>query len=85
MAPEKKKDIVPELRKESRYAYLQKREPQKLQELKLAIQDEEYLFRDEKLTDAEKRELELQKKIYQVCIYFFFLPKFSKSEFVVKF
>jgi len=52
--------VIDELRTVSRQEYLVKREPQKLLELKLAIQDEEYLFKDEKLSESEKRANELQ-------------------------
>lgn len=38
--------MVPELRKKSRREYLKKRQSDKLEELDMAIKDEEYLFGD---------------------------------------
>lgn len=51
----------------ARREYLKKREPQPLEELKLALKDEEYLFKDEKLTEQELAEQKLQKKIYEIA------------------
>lgn len=48
MENEDRKKIIPELRKASRYAYLNKRQQDKLEELELEIQDEKYLFGDQK-------------------------------------
>ena len=45
---EDRRRIIPELRKASRRAYLGKRQEDKLTELELEIQDEEYLFGDQK-------------------------------------
>lgn len=45
---EDRKRIIPELRKASRYAYLNKRQQEKLEELELEIQDEKHLFGGEK-------------------------------------
>ncbi len=39
-----------------------------MEELRLAIADEEYLFSGEKLTKEERYEMELQKKIYDIAM-----------------
>lgn len=54
---------VPELRKKSRREYLAKRERDKLEELEAEIADEEYLFGEEALTRAERRELEYKRRV----------------------
>ncbi|XP_072703991.1 pre-mRNA-splicing factor ATP-dependent RNA helicase DHX16-like isoform X4 [Ciconia boyciana] len=55
--------MVPELRKKSRREYLAKRERDKLEELEAEIADEEYLFGEEALTGAERRELEYKRRV----------------------
>ncbi|EFH55805.1 hypothetical protein ARALYDRAFT_345267 [Arabidopsis lyrata subsp. lyrata] len=60
-----KGDIV-SLRKFSRQEYVKKREQKKLEELKDDLEDEQYLFGDEKLTETEIREFRYKKKIYEV-------------------
>ncbi|KAJ7978712.1 ATP-dependent RNA helicase [Quillaja saponaria] len=54
------------LRKYSRHEYLKKREQKKLEELRDDIEDEQYLFQDVKLTEAEYRELRYKKEIYEL-------------------
>ena len=51
------------LREQSRRAYLKKREERELTLLKQSLQDEEELFKGQELTAAEKRRIELNKKI----------------------
>ena len=51
------------LREESRRVYLKKREERELALLKQSLEDEEELFRGTKLTEAEKRRIELGKQI----------------------
>ena len=51
------------LREQSRRAYLKKREERELMLLKQSLEDEEVYFKGEKLTDAEKKRIELSKKI----------------------
>ena len=41
---EDRKVIIPELRKQSRRDYLKKRESEKLEDLEMEIQEEEYFF-----------------------------------------
>ena len=45
---EDRKRIIPELRKKSRYDYLGKRRADKLEDLEMEIQEEEYFFGDQK-------------------------------------
>jgi pre-mRNA-splicing factor ATP-dependent RNA helicase DHX16 len=52
-----------QLREESRRAYLKKREERELMLLKQSLEDEEELFHGTKLTNAEKKRIELGKKI----------------------
>ena len=47
METQDKKKILPEIRKKSRRAYLEKRQADKLEELEGDIIDEEYLFGDQ--------------------------------------
>jgi pre-mRNA-splicing factor ATP-dependent RNA helicase DHX16 len=59
--------LLDELRKVSRQVYLEKREKQKLEEARDDVRDEEYLFGDVQLTDREKRERELKKRLYDLA------------------
>ena len=52
-----------ELRTRSREYYLEKRESQKLQLLQASIADEEALFDMDQLTEGEKAQLLLRKKV----------------------
>lgn len=65
METQDKQKMVPELRKKSRREYLKKRQNDKLEELDMAIKDEEYLFGDLNLTKREKAEIEYKKKVLQ--------------------
>ena len=51
------------LREQSRRAYLKKREEQQVNLLELELQEEEELFRGQKLTKAERKRIELGKQI----------------------
>lgn len=51
------------LREESRRVYLKKREERELELLKQSLEDEKELFRDTKLTEMERKRIELGKKI----------------------
>nr|XP_043614426.1 pre-mRNA-splicing factor ATP-dependent RNA helicase DEAH1-like [Erigeron canadensis] len=59
-------DDIGTLRKVSRQEYLKKREQKKLEEIRDDIEDEQYLFGDVKVTEAEQRELRYKKKIYEL-------------------
>jgi len=49
----------------ARRKYLKDRELKMVRELGDFVNDEEYIFEDEKLTEAESKQLELNKKIYK--------------------
>jgi pre-mRNA-splicing factor ATP-dependent RNA helicase DHX16 len=55
------------LREESRRAYLKKREERELELLKISLQDEEYLFKGEKLTEKERKKIEIGKQILSMA------------------
>lgn len=54
---------MPELRKRSRWDYLKKRESEKLEDLEAEINDDEYLFATDELTQREKKELEYKRTL----------------------
>ncbi|KAI8815818.1 pre-mRNA splicing factor [Fimicolochytrium jonesii] len=60
--------VMPDIRDRSRQEYLKKRELQKLELLKKEIEDEEFLFKGEKLTKRERREQELKKEVLKATI-----------------
>jgi pre-mRNA-splicing factor ATP-dependent RNA helicase DHX16 len=57
---------VSELRDRSRQQYLKLREEQKVLELQQKIQDEEYLFQGENLTESERKALEYDKEVLRI-------------------
>uniref|UniRef100_M4AFU2 Pre-mRNA-splicing factor ATP-dependent RNA helicase DHX16 n=1 Tax=Xiphophorus maculatus TaxID=8083 RepID=M4AFU2_XIPMA len=63
MAEDDQKNMLPELRKRSRWEYLKKREEEKLEDLEAEIIDDEYLFSKEELTERERRELEYKRTL----------------------
>uniref|UniRef100_A0A3P8PGJ2 RNA helicase n=1 Tax=Astatotilapia calliptera TaxID=8154 RepID=A0A3P8PGJ2_ASTCA len=63
MAEDDQKNMLPELRKRSRWEYLKKRESEKLEDLEAEIVDDEYLFSTEELTERERKELEYKRTI----------------------
>uniref|UniRef100_A0A8C1WUM3 Pre-mRNA-splicing factor ATP-dependent RNA helicase DHX16 n=1 Tax=Cyprinus carpio TaxID=7962 RepID=A0A8C1WUM3_CYPCA len=63
MAEEDQKKMLPELRKQSRWQYLSKREQEKIDDLEAEIKDEEYLFSTQSLTDREKKDLDYKRKV----------------------
>uniref|UniRef100_A0A3Q1ETC8 RNA helicase n=1 Tax=Acanthochromis polyacanthus TaxID=80966 RepID=A0A3Q1ETC8_9TELE len=63
MAEDDQKNMLPELRKRSRWEYLKKREAEKLEDLEAEIIDEEYLFSTDELTEREKRDLEYKRTL----------------------
>ncbi|KAL0174808.1 hypothetical protein M9458_030776, partial [Cirrhinus mrigala] len=54
---------IPELRKQSRWEYLTKREQEKIDDLEAEIKDEEYLFSTQNLTDRERKDLEYKRQV----------------------
>ena len=62
-----KSKAIEDLRKVSRREYLKKREEVKLDELEQAVEDEEYLFEGEELTEKERAEFEYKKRVLQLA------------------
>jgi len=60
--------VVHDLRKISRQEYLKKREEAKLEELKEALEDEKYLFQDQKMTEKERKELAYKEEVYRIAV-----------------
>ncbi|XP_053329339.1 pre-mRNA-splicing factor ATP-dependent RNA helicase DHX16 [Spea bombifrons] len=63
VAEDDRKKMVPELRKKSRREYLGKRQKEKLEDLEAEIADDEYLFAEPELTEAERKELEYKRSV----------------------
>ncbi|XP_061573364.1 pre-mRNA-splicing factor ATP-dependent RNA helicase DHX16 [Cololabis saira] len=63
MAEDDQKNMLPELRKQSRREYLKKREAEKLEDLEAEIIDDEYLFSKEELSQRERKELEYKRTL----------------------
>uniref|UniRef100_A0A8C9Y2Z0 RNA helicase n=1 Tax=Sander lucioperca TaxID=283035 RepID=A0A8C9Y2Z0_SANLU len=63
MAEDDQKNMLPELRKRSRWDYLKKREAEKLEDLEAEIKDDEYLFHTDELTERERKELEYKRTL----------------------
>ncbi|CAG8631534.1 10546_t:CDS:2, partial [Scutellospora calospora] len=59
---EARKQVLPEIRERSRQTYLKDRTDKQLQMLELGVLDEDILFKDEKLSKRERRELEMKKE-----------------------
>ncbi|KAI8591110.1 pre-mRNA splicing factor [Geranomyces variabilis] len=59
-------EVLPDIRERSRQDYLKKREERELQLLQKRIEDEEFLFKGEKLSKRERREHELNKQVLDV-------------------
>ncbi|KND01288.1 uncharacterized protein SPPG_03097 [Spizellomyces punctatus DAOM BR117] len=63
---EARNQAMPDIRERSRQEYLKKREDQRLQLLQKRIEDEEFLFHNEKLTKRERKEHELNKQVLEI-------------------
>jgi len=63
---EARKAAMEDLRQHSRRAYLSKREEQQLDLLKLEIQDEKLLFRNQKMSKRESAELERKQELVRI-------------------
>ncbi|XP_024969222.1 pre-mRNA-splicing factor ATP-dependent RNA helicase DEAH1-like isoform X3 [Cynara cardunculus var. scolymus] len=59
-------DDIGALRKVSRQEYLKKREQKKIEEIGDDIEDEQYLFANQKVSEAELRDLRNKKQIYDL-------------------
>jgi pre-mRNA-splicing factor ATP-dependent RNA helicase DHX16 len=64
---EDRKDIVPKLRVDSRRKYLEKRKEDQLALLEGDLRDEEYLFRDVKLSDRERKSLDYKRTVLSLA------------------
>lgn len=64
---EDREKILPDLRKDSRRAYLAKRKVDKLEELELDVMDDEFLFDETQLTEREREEKRYKKKILELA------------------
>ncbi|ORX91616.1 DUF1605-domain-containing protein [Basidiobolus meristosporus CBS 931.73] len=65
--PEARKSALPNIRERSRQQYLKLREEQRLELLRRKIEDEEVLFRDEKLTKKEIEAHEYNKEVLRLA------------------
>ncbi|OMJ77262.1 hypothetical protein SteCoe_23171 [Stentor coeruleus] len=68
MTDEERKKLVQDMKKISRWKYLEQREEQQLDLMRRQIEDEEQLFKGVKLTEKEVKEHELNKKIYSIAL-----------------
>ncbi|KAJ1731311.1 hypothetical protein LPJ61_002595 [Coemansia biformis] len=64
---EARREALPEIRNRARHEYLKLREEQQLQLLRQEVADEEELFRGERLTDKEHRDLEYKKELLRLA------------------
>jgi pre-mRNA-splicing factor ATP-dependent RNA helicase DHX16 len=64
--PEARRAVVDDLRLRSRQEYLTKREQQRLDLLKMEIEDEKILFRNQKMSKREEREFEKKKELIKI-------------------
>ncbi|KAF5949663.1 hypothetical protein HYC85_011656 [Camellia sinensis] len=67
LGDQRESNNVKTLRRISRQEYLKKREQKKLEEMGYDIQDEEYLFEGEKLSEAENQEMRYKKQVYELA------------------
>lgn len=58
-----RREVLPSLRDRSRQEYLKLREQQRLELLRKKIEDEEFLFANQKLTKRERQEHEYNKQV----------------------
>jgi len=64
---EDREKMLPDLRKESRRAYLVKRKEDKIQELEADIMDDEFLFDETQLTERERDQKKYRKTILELA------------------
>lgn len=67
MTEQQKRNLVPELREYSRQVYLEKRQKKEMELLQTELHDEEMVFSDSELTEAELRERD--RKRVSICSY----------------
>eukprot|EP00249_Psilotum_nudum_P022504 c28541_g1_i3 orf=362-3079(+) len=61
------RELIPTLREVSRQEYLKMREQKKLDELRDAIEDEQYLFEGMRLTLQEQEEMRYKRTVYELA------------------
>lgn len=64
---EERKELLPSLREVSRQVYLKSREQKKLDELRDAIEDDQYLFEGVTLTAKEREEMRYKRTVYELA------------------
>ena len=64
--PEARRSVIDDLRLRSRQEYLTKREQQRLDLLRMEIEDEKILFRNQKMSKREEREYEKKKELIKI-------------------
>ena len=62
-----REEVVPDLRKESRRKYLDKRKADKLVELEDDVHDDDFLFDESQLTEREKNERAYKKRLLDLA------------------
>ncbi|RUS17612.1 hypothetical protein BC937DRAFT_89743 [Endogone sp. FLAS-F59071] len=62
-----RREALPEIRERSRQEYLKLREQQRLELLRLKVADEEFLFRDQRVTAKERKQHEYDKKVLELA------------------
>ncbi|KAL1919541.1 uncharacterized protein VTP21DRAFT_2234 [Calcarisporiella thermophila] len=64
---EARRAAMPSMRERSRQEYLKKREQQQLELLEARVQDEEYLFRDQKISRRERKAHEYNREVLRLA------------------
>ena len=67
MTMDEMRALLPELRRKAREHYLTRREQQQLELLRLQLEDEERLFKEEELTEKEKREMAKKRRLLELA------------------
>lgn len=67
MTQDEMRALLPQLRRKAREQYLTRREQQQLQLLQLTLEDEQGRWREEELTETERRELSRRRKLLELA------------------
>ena len=67
MTQEEMRALLPQLRRKAREQYLTRREQQQLQLLQLTLEDEQGRWKEEELTEKERRELTRRRKLLELA------------------
>jgi len=68
MNEEERMKAIEEMKKLSRWKYLEMREPQQIDLMKRQLEDEEKFFQTQNVSRKEKEEFEINKKIYELAV-----------------